>query len=214
MGTKEKKRKEGDLYTKQCAGSAPGVPTTLSRTPAQGAPPNHTRPPHSGCSTGPSSAQLLCKPPPLSPLGAHTPHPKTTIRLVPVAGRRGSFWGKGASVFMPLLRGALPIRAKIRGGNLRLLTPYGSRSWHPELSPPQPGRHIGLRPQKRKHITQDPCQWPRLSCSPGLRPYRPAELRSEMPSIMAVAGYEPALLLASPCPTRHVNTFSSTHPAT
>lgn len=81
MGTKEKKRKEGDLYTKQCAGSAPGVPTTLSRTPAQGAPPNHTRPPHSGCSTGPSSAQLLCKPPPLSPLGAHTPHPKTTISL-------------------------------------------------------------------------------------------------------------------------------------
>ena len=27
----------------------------LSRTPAQGAPPNHTQPPHPGCSTGPVS---------------------------------------------------------------------------------------------------------------------------------------------------------------
>lgn len=34
--------------------------------------------------------------------------------------------GKGVSVFMPLLRGALPIRAKIRAGNLRLLAPYVS----------------------------------------------------------------------------------------
>lgn len=86
MGTKEKKRKGGDLYTKQCAGSAADVPT-LSRTPAQGAPPNHTQPPYPGYSTGPSSAQLLCKRPSLPHLGAHTLHPKTTVGLVPGAGR-------------------------------------------------------------------------------------------------------------------------------
>ena len=40
----------------------------LSRTPAQGAPPNHTQPPHPGCSTGPSLGQ-----PPLQAAFAPTP---------------------------------------------------------------------------------------------------------------------------------------------
>lgn len=72
MGTKEKGGKEVICTRSNVLAQRPGVPR-LSRTPAQGAPPNPTRPPHPGCS---SLGQPLCRLPSLPPPRAHTLHPK------------------------------------------------------------------------------------------------------------------------------------------
>lgn len=75
MGTKEEGGKEVICTQSNVLAQQRGVPR-LSRMPAQGAPPNHTRPPpHPGCSTGPSSGQPLCKLPSPHPQ-ARTLHPK------------------------------------------------------------------------------------------------------------------------------------------
>lgn len=94
MGTKEKGRKEVICTQSNVPAQQPGEPK-LSRTTAQGAPPNHIRPPPSRL-----FHWALFRPAPLqaafttTPTGPHTAS-KTTVWLVPVAGRQGSFWGRG-----------------------------------------------------------------------------------------------------------------------
>lgn len=92
-GDKRKRRKGGDLYTKQCAGSAVGRAKALGRLP-RGSPPIILTPPSwpfHWALFRPTPLQAACTP---TPTGPHIAS-KTTVWLVLVAGRQGSFWGSG-----------------------------------------------------------------------------------------------------------------------